>query len=389
MNRLFSKAAVLLCALLSVMVTNNPVVATTTTLRADGVMLVNGEPFFPFGFYYDGYNIPKATRLNDLAIMGGGGFNAIATNIDNEDGPLFASAAGLSMGVFMEFNDPNDTILQQVDRWRNNPALYVWQIADDVDNGRKTPASVRAQHDAIRAVDPDHLTYASGGHVTPGAGHEWIGNFMGVSDLLAMQSYPIPGEQLSATNSTLRKFYEAAPANKALLANTQAFRWEGERAPTPLEARNMTYLAYINGMKGIMFYSFRTDYFNLPENLPLWNQFKALAQENAIIRPWLLNGAMTRQVDTGPQRYKVFCSYWQYQGKLYIMFANTTNNNLKTEVTLPEGTVGPATPLFAGTPSGMSFTNATRKLSGTVQKQAVHVYQLDRPESVVRDWSLY
>ncbi len=363
--------------------------AATTAVRPDGVILKDGTPFYPFGFYFDGYNIAKDIRLADLATMADGGFNVIATNIDNVDGPLFDLAASRGVGVFMEFNDPNDTILQQVQRWKDHPALFAWQIADDVDNGRKTPESVRAAHDSIKTVDNTHITYASAGHPNPGTGHDWVGNYMNVSDTLAMQSYPIPGEQLSAANSTLKTFHSAAPPGKALFANTQAFQWEGKRAPTPDEVRNMTYVAYINGMKGIIFYTFRTDYWNLQENAALWAQMRALAQENAIMRPWLLNGQMTRQVDTGAQRYNVFCSYWTYNGKLYIMFANVSGNNRNTSVVLPEGTTGPAVPLFPGTPSGMTFNNATRTISGTVQSRKVHVYELNHIRANINDWALY
>ena len=363
--------------------------AAATSLRADGTILLNNTPFYPFGFYFDGYNIPKPTRLADLPTIANAGFNVIATNIDNADGALFTSCANLNLGVLMEFNDGNDTIVQQVNTWKSNPALFGWQVADDADNGQKTPAGILAIHNSIKAADSSHITYASAGHPTPGAGHGWVGDYMGVSDTIAMQTYPVPEEDLSATNATLKALFNAAPANKSLLANCQSFKWDGERAPNADEVRNMTYQAYINGMKGIIFYTFRSDDWNLQTNSGLWSQFQELADENAIMRPWLLNGQMTRQVDTGAQRFNVFCSYWGYQGKIYIMLANVTGSGKNTTVTLPVGTTGPALSLFLGTPSGMTFNNGTRELSGTVQGHKVHVYQLNNPSASVNDWALY
>ena len=71
------------------------------------------------------------------------------------------------------------------------------------------------------------------------------------------------------------------------------------------------------------------------------------------------------------------------------MLANTTNTAQNLTLTLPEGTTGTAIPVFADSPSGMTFNVATRVLSGKIKKQEVHVYQLDALVSQIEAWPLY
>lgn len=363
-KKLFHMGALFLAAFLSLLPSCSAY-ATNVSIRADGTTMVNRKPFFPFGFYYVSfYSRDDAKRLDAVRKIAEAGFNVMHVPLDLNDGPLLDEAARNRVYILGEFNaDP----LSVVNRYENKPAILGWNIADDCDNGKKTPDEILQFHKRVKAADPQHTTYLSGGYP------DRIGQCMNSANLVGMQSYPVNFEPLSSTDYSISRAVEAAPSNRPIIANLQTFAWEGSRAPTPGEVRNMTYQALVNGVKGVIYYTYRDSTWDLSSNPELWNGIKSLVPEIKKLNPILLNGDLTK-ISTGVE--DIFAGIWTYQERKVIVALNTSGSRTKqVSIALPRGT-NEAQAMFSNRPSGMVVRDG--RLSGSIKPKDVHVYILRR-----------
>ncbi len=363
-KKLFHMGALFLATFLSLLPSCSAYGAKVS-VRADGTTMVNSKPFFPFGFYYVSfYSREDAKRLGALRKIAEAGFNVMHVPLDLDDGPLLDEAARNRVYVLGEFNDDP---LSVVNRYENKPAILGWNIADDVDNGKKTPNEILQFHKQVRAADPQHTTYVSGYNPNK------IGQFMNTANLVGMQSYPVNFEPLSATDYSISSAVKAAPSNRPIIANLQTFAWEGSRPPTSSEVRNMTYQALVNGVKGVIYYTYHDSTWDLSSNPELWNGIKSLVPEIKKLSPILLNGDLTK-ISTGVE--DVFAGGWTYQDQVVVVVLNTSSSSTRqASIALPGGT-NEVQAMFSNRPSGMVVRNG--RLSGSIKPKDVHVYSLRR-----------
>jgi hypothetical protein len=358
-----------------------PVAAATLSgpgaaATCDGRIEVDGQPFFPFGFYHVSSYGSAVRLMTDLHMIGKAGFNTLhSTYLTTHNyGTVLDEAARLGVRVLTEFREDfsRATVINQ---YRDKPAVLGWNIADDVDNGRYSHAQVQQLHSWARAADPRHLTYVSGYRQTD-LGYPNLGSFMDVADVAAIQAYPVNRAPVKQVSIIVGNAVDAAASHRRpVIANNQTFAWPGERAPSPAEVRNMTYQSLAAGVKGIIYYTFFDGNIHLPTDEPaLWAELQSLVPEINRLAPVLLNGRPTRLVANS--NADTYASYWTYQNRVYVVVINTSARRAKTfSLQLPVGTVGPARPLFAGRPMGLTFADG--RLSGMVRPYDVHAYVLD------------
>ncbi len=325
----------------------------------------NGKPVFPFGFYHvSPYGNQQTKRLTDLRTIASAGFNIMAVPIGLNNGAFLDEAGKSGVYIIGEFNDDPMSVIKA---FKNKPAILGWNVADDVDDGKKTVAEVTKFSNQVKAADPQHLTYESG-YTT-----NRIANFVRSADLVAMQTYPIPAEELNSTNYSLTAAIKATtPALRPLIANLQAFAWQGSRAPRPTELRNMTYQALVDGVKGIIYYTYYDSTWDMTKNPAVWNELKSLTPEIKQLTPFLLNGKRTK-ITTAD--YTVFAGLWTYQNQSIAVVINTSSTATKTvNISLPVSSLRGVTPMFANRPAGIVVNNG--KLSGSIKAEGVHVYRL-------------
>jgi len=351
-----------------------------SAVRQDGTLLLNGSPFFPFGFtnvaYYPSLDTQRMAALQALADAG---FNTMYQAIDLDDDDFLNMAKELGISILAEFNAlwPPDVI----DRYVNHPAILGWAIWDDVGSGPHTPEQVCEFGDLVRTHDPSRMTYMSGGWPKK------IGQFSACADTAALQSYPIPVQAyatapgyptpespLGAVHYAFSQARDNAGEGvvKPNLANLQAFAYQGLREPTPTEVRNMTYQALVNGVKGILYYTWRDGAWLITDHDELWQGIQSLVPEIKMLEPVLLNG--TRKIlPTGFSDVVAAC--WSLKSQLYIVVINTSEAQLYTvSLRVPPAARGPAIPLFPWRPASMSLER--RWLRGPIGPAEVHVYRL-------------
>lgn len=368
-KNLFSRKRLFLAAFLSLLCSSSTACAADVSVGTNAIntptVMLNKQPFFPFGFYYTSWSDQDDTkRLLALRKIADAGFNVIHASLDLNDGQFVDEAARRGVYIIGEFNDDTMSV---INKYKNNPAIMGWLVADDADNGKKTADDILKFHKQVKAADPQRITYLSGGYPSR------IGQFANTVDVIGMQSYPIGNEPLSSTDYTISTAVKAAaPYNRPVIANLQAFAWNQKRQPSSKEVRNMTYQALIDGVKGITYYAYHDrhtlnwDMTNYPN---LWNGIKSLVPEIKQLSPMLLNGNLTK-IHTGV--YDIFAGMWHYQNQAVVVVINTSSSTKHVSIALPSQRPSQVKAMFSGRPSGMTVIG--NKLSGSIKPKDVHVY---------------
>ncbi|NJL66273.1 MAG: hypothetical protein HC894_04575 [Microcoleus sp. SM1_3_4] len=140
-------------------ISNQPL--TNSVKIVNGITIVNGKPFFPFGFYHVSWKSTAQDLMEDMREIAAAGFNTIhasATEVKSYD--LFLNEAA-RLGIYV-FSEQGIGLLNMIDSFKKKPAVLGWSIADDVDNGKLLPEEVLKMHQQAKLADPNHITYISG-----------------------------------------------------------------------------------------------------------------------------------------------------------------------------------------------------------------------------------
>lgn len=343
-------------------------------VRADGTILVDQQPFFPFGFYHLSWAATPAQRQRDVRALGAAGFNTLTTEaIDDQDLATYdtfledARAAGVKVV-------PYGFSLQNIKRFGRSPAVLGWKVADD-SNAQTTPQEIRKRVNEVRSASPDRLTYIS---LSVGYNRREP-QYFGVADAVGNQSYPIGDDDINVVYPVMRiTVEEALRHGNVPIANLQTFSWNdlngrGGNWPTPQEITNMTYQALSAGVKGVVYYAYRGPEAALDQHPDLWNATKRLAQEVRVLAPALSDGR--RDTLAVPPRTPLLATVWTYGGRRTLVVVNTsrTRNVTLNNFPVPGGTPG-LRPMFEGRARTLALQNGT--LSGTLGPLDVQVYCL-------------
>ena len=341
--------------------------SSTVYTGADGTLMINGEPFFPMGFYHlswYGTHEERSTALRDMAAAG---FNLIQPQIGSDDTPFLDEAAAL--GVYVQIGGLGENWQQVVNTYKDHPAVLGWYVGDDVEDNF-TPEEIQARHDGVKALDPDHVT--SIGMYDP----DRFGPYITIPDMACVYVYPVDRRPLSRVDQVLS---QADAYDQPIWGVPQAFAWPHERPPTPVELRNMTYQMLINGVKGLLYYTYYDGVWDMEDHPDLWAELIAMVPEFEALSSVYMAGTRTKINDTGA--WDVFAAEWRYRLHSYIVVVNTSHDHTRNvSITLPLGTPGELRPMFAGRPDGLVYADGV--LSGSIAPLEVHVYEI-RPATVI------
>lgn len=352
-------------------ISNQPL--TNSVKIVNGITIVNGKPFFPFGFYHVSWKSTTQELIKDMREIAAAGFNTIhasATEVKSYD--LFLNEAA-RLGIYV-FSEQGIGLLNMIDSFKKKPAVLGWSIADDVDNGKLVPEEVLKMHQQAKLADPNHITYISGYS-------NKIKEFGNCADVIAKQSYPIGNgdDEISSTYDRISLARSAVtPYKKAIYANVQSFSWINKntknlvRIPTFDEVRNMTYQALLAGAKGIIYYTYHDSDWHLSSYPTLWVGMKTLVPEIKAISSVLLNGVLnTIDARTG----KVVAGMWTAQNQSLIVIINRSYEPQKVSFAIPK--IFPhIKSIFKNRPTALVLK--ANHLSGFLKPLGVEVYELTR-----------
>ena len=302
-------------------------------------LIVDGRPFFPFGFYvhkgrfYDDPDLPRYV----LDLEAPHKFNVICP-YHNFDVPFRtqardgirafldrADAVGLKVHYDLRnmccaepSQETRAAIADDVWAHRDAPSLLCWYLADEPAGQRIPPDRFVDLYAKLKEWDPHHPTTMV--FCVPNKAHEYLE----AMDILMVDPYPIPNGPVTQVADTVDLVRNAAGSGMPVWFVPQAFGG-GEgwgREPTPQEERCMTYLAIVHGATGIQYF-IRRPPMNNPFVGALWGEIRAMASEIRELTPVLLSPEPPPDVTPVPVDASLHTMARRYQGTAYVVCVNT------------------------------------------------------------------
>jgi hypothetical protein len=340
----------------------------TEVTTANGDLRINGQPFFPFGFYHISWadQGTAAQRLRDVKIIAEAGFNTMLTEpirSTEQEMPTLLRAAQREKLLIVA----HGIGLGSVRGLMEQPSLLGFTLMDD-SNYNSTPAAVAELQTAYKAAAPHKLTSLTLALAMdrPESG------FFGVSDVVSNMSYPIGGtDEIGVVYSVMRRTVEqAAQRGVVPVASLQTFAWPKQRWPTPAELRNMTYQALMAGVKGVVYYSYRSGGNQITDHPELWSAAQAMALQVRQLSPSLLSG-VRREFTPAGESPTIRAVQYSGAGVTYLMVLNSSAQAQPVKLALPGA--GRLRPLF----SSSTLKMQAGTLSGTLGALGVQVFAVE------------
>ena len=371
---------------------------TIFSVRNDGVILRNGQSFFPYGFYTD-EKYDKQAMLNHVNTTGKSGFNVIhLERLDNDAlTEIFnAAQANKQYIIYGPYKAIKLPALHAVyDKIKNQPSLMGYNIADDMQDGvmvgyPSNVADVQELHDDLKNYDPKHITVVA------------LGGSGGQTDVFSTRRFDASAEEIYPVNggSEINMVYKSALGvvknceqwKQSPWLALQTFNWAenaDQRMPTFGEYYNMLYQSIVAGAKGLLLYSYHVGGNGCDSDPFLWNGIKTTPVEIDKISAFLTDGKLTRtELGAG-----LYAATWENNEQVlaivvnagkYKSYFNPDNNVADTRnvsLSLPLGIVSNAVPAFDNRPATMSLVNG--KLEGKIKLLEVQAYIFNKkPTSI-------
>lgn len=313
-----------------------------TTLREDGTIMVDGEPFYPVKGYKP--HVEDFSKVDEAVNVVSGNkdrtddFDAIQYYLDeaHKQGLKVIQSLKASIGD-LDGRYGYEYAKEKVERFKDHPALLAWNIADEPEIHGIPMEDLAEIYKIVRTIDPVHPTYM----VVAGMSHyETYGR---ITDVLAPDIYPLPNGPITTVGDGIEKATNLFP-ERPTWSILQAFKLPPNYpyAPNVTELRHMAYQSMLEGAQGLAYYSFTGSTWDLMDS-ELYPGIVSLYQkEMPYFSKFLLEG---QQVDAHKDE-GVQWKLWEHNNKLYAVAINLTEEAQTTVISLPEQgyhvkTIGP------------------------------------------------
>lgn len=225
-----------------------PAAAKRTPRRVtvrDGRIHVDGEPFFPIGYY--GVRDP----LTELKGSGANVALGPATSLGGPGLDLYERAGVMtlySLSGLLRGHRP-ELAADAVREVKDHPALLGYYLCDEPDHAKWNvpPAEIRAAHHVLKKADPDHLTL-----VLVMAWHRSMSFQYGdTADILASDPYSLTDH--NKVVRTVEYMRDAAEPERPVIVVLQ-IGWDRTPKPRKLIAKLQAYAAITHGVDGILWF---------------------------------------------------------------------------------------------------------------------------------------
>lgn len=303
-------------------------------------LVVDGKPFFPFGFYiHHGRYYDQDDPQFVLGLEGAFGFNMICVyqNFDftfrQEVRPVVndfldrADATGFRMHYDvrnMTDQEPTEELAAQIEEdviaHRDDPALLCWYLSDEPAGRGNPPDRYIAHNRQMKQLDPHHPTTMV--FCVPSKAHEYTDGM----DILMVDPYPIAHRPVTQVAETVDLVRNATGGQMPIWCVPQAFGG-GEawfREPSWQEQRCMTYMAIAHGATGIQYFIRRP-----PHTSPfvdgMWAECRKMAREIRELTPALLSHEPEPTVEPTEPVGDLHLTARRYNGHAYVLAVNSAH----------------------------------------------------------------
>ena len=357
------------------------------TDRLTGGLIVNKRQFFPFGFYC--YSPVYPTLPEEEAVRG---FNVISpyqkilpeTFKDRKAYMDRCAELGMKVhynllsvsgggGVSSKIDGLTDSrkrelLINEVNTFKDHPALLAWYIADEPNGNKISPDSLVKIYKLIKETDPWHPVSVV--FMAPFLSSLKYADAM---DIVMADPYPVPELPVTLVGNVAGQLAKAFEGQKPVWIVPQTFGggeiWK--REPTLQEIRSMTYQAIINGARGIQYFV-RQGLNLFPKSTGTWSECGRMAVEIAELTPWLLSDEESITVSAGSP--DIIAKSYIHESRMLILAVNKTNAPVRTVFSIHQSFKGKAKVIFENrfvTMSGGSF-------SDVISSYGSQAYLIDR-----------
>ncbi len=304
-------------------------------------LIVQGKPFFPFGFYtHRGrfYDTNFASILPDLEAPFGFNLICVYHNFGWTDRLNFRPRIkkflqrAYDTGFMMHYDiramtcaQPTDGNLKrigdEIKAFRDHPGVLCWYLADEPAGQRIPPDRFLKQYPLLKQWDPYHPTTMV--FCIPSRAREYVQAL----DIVMLDPYPIPNTTVELVARWLDMVREQIGPFVPIWCVPQAFgggEWWG-REPTPREERCMTYLAIVHGATGVQYFIRRPPW-NNPFVHATWGEIRKMAREIRELAPLLLSPRPKPQVKILEPADHIHAAAWADEDYCLVIAVNTSPN---------------------------------------------------------------
>jgi len=312
-----------------------------------GVLLHNGEPFLPLGWFSMlpeelglSDNVFNALYLSSNEVMQASEALEFLDNVQKTQGYVvmspYPNSSMATLGVGhnrMLTNEEQLSLKEHVKELKNHPALMAWSIADQPEFKSTLPKYLKQIYNIIKEEDPFHPCIIV--NSTVGG----IRNYTGVADIfMPLINIPFlkkdgPERPLNSFNYYYDVNEQSDVATRALWAALQASNQksatkEDTRPPHLIELRNMLYQSIIAGAKGFFWDDFKhfVNYPDIRVGVP------HLAAELRAIKTFLLSGTEFESLSLDAQsKNHILFSEKKVGDKWALFVVNTADHGQKVD----------------------------------------------------------
>jgi hypothetical protein len=289
---------------------------------------------------------PQDWALDDIA---GHGFNAVSIFLPTAGGgrdantlkrlrAQFDSAArrGLRVIPFLvnqkdaSFERLREAVTGTIEALKDHPMVAAWMILDEPSrwwaNSNRNEQQIGELYKAAKQADPHRAVFINDNVWTPGKGGY---GSLDATDIGCFDVYPI-GQFGNAVKLVADKC--AAVGRDSLATGKPSAFWlqlygydDAVREPTPAEARAMTYLAYISGIRALLYWIYK------PMNPALWDGMKQTGAEIDRLDRTLMRSRCTR---IGTVELSTHYALWESEAGCYLVACNASAEPAEIEFDL-------------------------------------------------------
>jgi hypothetical protein len=271
------------------------------------------------------------------------GFNVIvfyALDIQNTKEQLdMAFKTGLRAIPWLKAS--NERAFEIVKSLKNHPALLYWMATDEPTEPLSPKVIERVNR--IKELDPNHPTYVN--NLIQSITNNLKNYDAMPGDIVSADVYPVGNMdfpmQVLSTSGYIAKMDKASgkkcPMFWLQITGNYA-SWS--REPTPEEFEGMVYSACIAGARGLNFFA------NMPWNKQLFENAGKLGVELDYLAPVLSSMEIAPKVKCSSADVQMTCK--AYQGKLYIICANSSDNPVNAKFSTDAALKGEIKVMFEG-----------------------------------------
>jgi hypothetical protein len=403
--------------------------AHTASVRDDGTILVDGKPFFPFGFYNFMAGDPQLKNdfANvDIPELVAAGFNVTVVCGSEGDPKVWNAVEASGLLSIPEVN--KYSYFRDINACKKYESAIGYVNSDDFNMCIKvqksmfqkvpwteermvlplTPQEAGFAYQTGRKANPNHLNMNAGvgypPYDPPGAAPNPelfdFNRFMGTGieghsvrpcfyrdtlDVWMDEDYPVyktpNAPYINTYLDRVRLTAASVLGNMCFIGTPQTFSWgQNNRYPTAAEGRLMVYGDVLYGAKGILPYEYT--YVNglkrKPGSPELMAEYKTLVKEVLSLQGWFLNGTLAT---TSGEKTQVHAGIWTdtAQDKVLVIVMNSDPVNAKNiSLPLPSYATGSVTQVFGRYPvSNLSISNGN--LVGSLPAYGMNICYIGAP----------